>query len=287
MRGRGAFTLVELLVVIGIIALLIAILMPALSKARAQANQVACASNLRQMGIALTMYTNEYKYYPGAQAVNSAGRPPFAIWPTRLRRMMKSAPITTGIPGSIGGGGAEKVFWCPANQEGFQWQVRYGTGGGYATDSDTGYGYDVGELLLNVFTVPFSYGYNDWGVDQTQAEYAERQRGLGGDIIYPTNPNPKQQFTELKASRVKKVSEMIAIADNTTDGSWDYNIDPRPQDSGEFPGKIHRGGSNVLFCDGHVDWYAQKDLINIKSSDPRGSAMNRMWNNDNEVNTAF
>lgn len=282
-----AFTLVELLVVIGIIALLIAILMPALSKARAQANTVACASNLRQMGIAMTMYINETKHYPGAAAVNSAGRPPFAIWPTRLRRMMRSTPITIGVAGSSGGG-VEKLFWCPANQEGFQWQVKYSApGGAYAVDSDTGYGYDVGELLLNVFTVPFSYGYNDWGVDATQAQNAERQRGLGGDIIYPRDPDPKKQCYELKANRVKKASEMIAIADNTTDGSWDYNIDPRPSDAGEFPGKIHRGGSNVLFCDGHVDWYAQKDLINIKSADPRGSAMNRMWNNDNEVNTAF
>jgi len=63
-RAVSAFTLVELLVVIGIIALLIAILMPALSKARAQSLEVACASNLRQMGQAMTIYTTETKYYP-------------------------------------------------------------------------------------------------------------------------------------------------------------------------------------------------------------------------------
>src|SRR5690349_6123903 len=76
---RRGFTLVELLVVIGIIAVLISVLLPALAKARSRAQTVACASNLRQIVTACVQYTVEYKgSYPWGFAFNKMqhnGRP--------------------------------------------------------------------------------------------------------------------------------------------------------------------------------------------------------------------
>ena len=96
---RGAFTLVELLVVIGIIAVLISILLPTLSRAREASYTTQCLSNLRQVGLYLNLYANEQRGYLPPQS------------PSFIRALNGRSHEFIDQRYTKGGGG--KVFYCP------------------------------------------------------------------------------------------------------------------------------------------------------------------------------
>lgn len=93
-KRRNGFTLIELLVVIAIIAILAAILFPAFAKAREAARKASCASNLKQIGIGVMQYTQEYdERYPDVKAPTTPPDPTIPDFPVLLNPYLKSKDI--------------------------------------------------------------------------------------------------------------------------------------------------------------------------------------------------
>jgi prepilin-type N-terminal cleavage/methylation domain-containing protein/prepilin-type processing-associated H-X9-DG protein len=254
-KNSSAFTLIELLVVIAIIAILAAMLLPALAKAKEKAKQTACISNMRQIGIALVMYGNDYNQYPSCFWSSSSSPPGNStyVWQPRLLSLM---------------GDNRKAFFCPAARPESAWDTNANSTIGPVVGEDGKVNpYGIKEASL------FSLGYNDWGLSQSL------DLGMGGDV----GSRP------IKDSNVRRPSDMIAVGEVRTDAaSVDFgsNVDPQvsnmqnSQQHNQCPCNRHNYRTDILFADGHVESPKRNDVI-----DPNNGQWRARWNNDNDPHT--
>jgi len=260
--SRG-FTLIELLVVIAIIAILAAMLLPALAKAKKKAKQSACINNMRQIGISLVLYADNYNQYPSSlRTANDT-----YVWQTRLLSLM---------------GNNRNAFSCPAALPQSYWDTNYNhtlkTVIGEDSKIDR-YGIPTGAAGPGQGAL-FSLGYNDWGLVNTRPASAGPPLGLGADA----------GTTPVKDSNIRKPSDMIALGDCRSDTPSDQiqynaNLDPVIGDAGDntaathtqCPSNRHNFRTDLLFTDGHVEAPKRSDVI-----DPTSNYWRSRWNNDND-----
>ena len=234
--SKRPFTLIELLVVIAIIAILAAMLLPALNQARDKAQASNCLGNLKQIGNAGLMYAGDHGDW--FTIYSYAGITP--AWKWELLPYLKSGAPDYTLAANRSGTAYYKAmeggaFRCPKFNESALYQSDMTT-----RTSTTNRAY-YGGLGLNLGCI----ADEGWGYKDADSSYARPRR----KIIQATDPGTTIAFGD--------------SPDWYIDGVYDFVVVYSPQKKTNPPtvGNRHSGGVNVVMIDGHTQYFKQKELL--------------------------
>jgi len=225
-----AFTLVELLVVIGIIALLISILLPALNRAREQANATKCASNMRQLYMYLVMYTGENKNFlpgvPGQTNTIGSTKYPMAWWMLGTGMMdLSDGSMVQYMPSTVQA--RLDLFNCPDD----------------VADGNTRLINSAGTVGQRNFTYSFNANINFYN---------------GGFDDYYTGAPHAINMSQIHIP----ANKIFIVEEKWPNDSSCTMIGPPPGTLSEndVPADRHSGSGNQCFGDGHIDRVTPTEL---------------------------
>jgi prepilin-type N-terminal cleavage/methylation domain-containing protein/prepilin-type processing-associated H-X9-DG protein len=246
-RAAG-FTLIELLVVIAIIAILAAILFPALAAARRKAQQAQCLNNFHQLGLAIHMYTTDYGDYlpypnwglPGSPGANTIG---WLYHPANAAPPVISAnnPVFTYSQGQLWPYIKNiVVYWCPVDAATTNQPYAVGGGSTYSQRAD-----QMSTYIMNGAAAGFKGTVPPYRISQI--------RQLGVIMWEPYDRN--------------------------ADGSYNtgaYNDGANFPSATEGVGILHNPGANLLYLDGHVVFMNRTIALGLMGA--TGSPNEFWWN---------